>query len=387
MNWPIVKLGSLTSKVGSGATPRGGEAVYGQSGTPLIRSMNVHFDGFRRDGLVFIDGKEASLLSHVEVQNNDVLLNITGASIGRVTTAPAEMQGARVNQHVCILRPTDKLLPRFLSYFFSSPDQQALIGSNQVGGTRQAITKGMLLAWDVPVPSVAEQERIVGLLDEAGELRKLRTESNSLAAALLPALFNAMFGDPETNPRGWRTSTLGELCDLVNGAPFKPGDWDGSGLPIIRIQNLNDSAKPFNYTSKQLPKKFLVRPGDILLSWSGTPGTSFGCFRWSGPEGWLNQHIFNVHLHPGLDGEFFIQSVNARLDALIAQAHGGVGLQHVTKGVLNAVEILVPPLALQRYFADRVSALRALQAEQAASSQRLESLFQSFLHGAFAGEL
>src|ERR1700683_1422731 len=112
--WTTVKLKSVTTKVGSGATPRGGDVVYKQSGIPLIRSMNIHFDGFLADGLVFLDDKEASLLSNVEVHGDDVLFNITGASIGRVTIAPAEMEGARVNQHVCIIRPTEKLSPRFL---------------------------------------------------------------------------------------------------------------------------------------------------------------------------------------------------------------------------------------------------------------------------------
>src|SRR6266496_1012032 len=111
---PSVKLMSVTSKVGSGSTPRGGDVVYKQSGVPLIRSMNVHFDGFRTDGLVYLDEKEASLLKNVEIQSNDVLFNITGASIGRVTIAPTEMAGARVNQHVCIIRPTKELKPQFL---------------------------------------------------------------------------------------------------------------------------------------------------------------------------------------------------------------------------------------------------------------------------------
>lgn len=180
---------------------------------------------------------------------------------------------------------------------------------------------------------------------------------------------------------------LGELCDLVNGAPFKPSDWDGSGLPIIRIQNLNDSTKPFNYTSKILAEKFRVRSGDILLSWSGTPGTSFGCFNWNGPEGWLNQHIFNVKLRPQIDDEFFIQSVNERLFELIALAHGGVGLQHVTKGALNTVKLLVPPLSLQKEFASHISEISALESSQSSSRKNLDALFQSMLHRAFQGEL
>jgi type I restriction enzyme, S subunit len=196
-----------------------------------------------------------------------------------------------------------------------------------------------------------------------------------------------MFGNIEGNPKNWTKVKLGAVCRLTNGAPFKPSDWNGEGLPIIRIQNLNDAKKPFNLTSKILPDKFRVRTGDILLSWSGTPGTSFGCFRWTGPAGWLNQHIFNVKIIPAIDGEFFIRSVNARLNQLIARAHGGVGLQHVTKGTLDGLDLLLPPLPLQKQFAAAVADIRTLQDRQAAAKKRLDDLFHSLLHRAFTGQL
>lgn len=166
--------------------------------------------------------------------------------------------------------------------------------------------------------------------------------------------------------KSWPTKPLGEVCELVNGAPFKPSDWDGSGLPIVRIQNLNDPTKPFNYTSKKLAEKFRVRSGDTLLSWSGTPGTSFGCFRWDGAEGWLNQHIFNVHLGDEVLPAFFIYQVNSKLEELIGKAHGGVGLQHITKGALSSVSITVPPLAEQERIVkllDQADELRKLRAQ------------------------
>ena len=288
---------------------------------------------------------------------------------------------------VAIIRPKPFLLPEFLEYVIRSPDFQAELRRRtkkaSQGGVYLKDIKGMPIA----VPSVGEQERLVKLLDEADALRKLRAEADRREEAFIPALFEEMFGDPATNPKRWPKKPVGEVCVLVNGTAFKPVDWDGAGLPIVRIQNLNDASKPFNYTSKVLSEKFRVRPGDILLSWSGTPGTSFGCFRWNGPEGWLNQHIFNVYLRSGVDGEFFIQSVNARLGELIALAHGGVGLQHVTKGTLNSVELLIPPLTLQREFAGCVESTRALREEQATSGSRLDGLFQSMLHRAFTGEL
>lgn len=159
--WTHRKLCEVTSKIGSGSTPRGGEVVYRDSGIPLIRSMNVHSTGFRFDGLAFIDDAEARKLDHVIVTADDVLLNITGASIGRVTTAPASLAGARVNQHVCIIRPDNELVSTFLAMFLASPDEQSRIMNVQVGATRQALTKAMVMNWEVPVPPLADQTRIV----------------------------------------------------------------------------------------------------------------------------------------------------------------------------------------------------------------------------------
>jgi type I restriction enzyme S subunit len=159
--WPRRKLGELTQKIGSGSTPRGGEAVYQESGIPLIRSLNVHSTGFRLEGLVFIDEVNAKKLGNAVVAPGDVLLNITGASIGRVTTVPASLGGARVNQHVCIIRPSDELLSEFLAMFLASPSEQARIRHVQVGATRQALTKAMIVNWEVPVPPLSQQSKIV----------------------------------------------------------------------------------------------------------------------------------------------------------------------------------------------------------------------------------
>jgi type I restriction enzyme, S subunit len=164
--WETRPLKSLATKIGSGATPAGGRESYFSKGIPLIRSMNVHFRGFNRTGLVFLNDEQAEELSNVVVQSNDVLLNITGASIGRVTIAPVEMSGARVNQHVTIIRPTTELFPRFLAIFLSSPLVQRMINDTQVGATRQALTKAMIERFHIPLPPLTEQKRIAGKVDE-----------------------------------------------------------------------------------------------------------------------------------------------------------------------------------------------------------------------------
>lgn len=161
-----IKLEDLAVKINSGATPKGGRNAYVESGVPLIRSMNVHFHGFVKEGLVFLTDRQADSLSNAVVEKDDVLLNITGASIGRVAVAPAEMHGARVNQHVTIIRPKEILFPAYLALYLASPKTQQFIDSIQVGATRQALTKGMIQNFKIPVPPLAEQKRIVAKVDE-----------------------------------------------------------------------------------------------------------------------------------------------------------------------------------------------------------------------------
>ncbi len=155
--------------------------------------------------------------------------------------------------------------------------------------------------------------------------------------------------------KSWPAKPLGDLCKLINGRAFKPSDWGNEGLPIVRIQNLNDPKKPFNYFKGHVTPNHSIDTGEVLLSWSGTPGTSFGCFRWNRGPGVLNQHIFKVIVdETQIDGDFYIAAVNSRLEEMIAKAHGGVGLRHITKSKLEAIHLPVPPLAEQRRIVTRI---------------------------------
>ena len=145
---------------------------------------------------------------------------------------------------------------------------------------------------------------------------------------------------------------IGELCKLINGRAFKPSEWTTTGLPIIRIQNLNDTTKEFNYFDGEYSERHEVNDGELLFSWSGTPGTSFGAFFWNRGKAVLNQHIFRVLVEPDrVDKDYFRYAMNSRLDRIINQAHGGVGLKHITKGKLEAVTVPLPPLSEQKRIA------------------------------------
>ncbi|WP_448208668.1 restriction endonuclease subunit S [Azospirillum sp. sgz302134] len=176
-------------------------------------------------------------------------------------------------------------------------------------------------------------------------------------------------------PLGWARTTIGSIAELVNGRAFKPSDWTRTGLPIVRIQNLNRADAAFNHFSGPVAEKHLVRNGDLLFAWSGTPGTSFGAHIWRGPTAVLNQHIFNVRVDPHLiDREFLRLAINQTLEEQIAKAHGGAGLRHVTKGAFEATEIVVPPLNEQRRIVER---LRSAEERSAAARSHLDSVITS----------
>lgn len=173
----------------------------------------------------------------------------------------------------------------------------------------------------------------------------------------------------------WCKRPIGELCELINGRPFRPEDWGSAGLPIVRIQNLNDHNKPFNHFDGKYAEKHFVNSGDVLLSWSGTPGTSFGCFIWDRGRALLNQHIFKVIVREDLIlPEFFVYGTNSRLDEMIGLAHGAAGLRHITKSKLEQIELPVPPICEQRRIISRVKECmdRVKEIESLRRSSRIE---------------
>lgn len=150
---------------------------------------------------------------------------------------------------------------------------------------------------------------------------------------------------------------IGEICNLINGRAFKPEEWEtdiNGGLPIIRIQNLNDKEASFNYYSGDVHDKHLVNTGDLLFSWSGSRGTSFGAHIWNGPKAVLNQHIFKVEFSEKVHKKYLLYALNAAVDEVEDNLHGGVGLVHITKGNLARIKIPVPTLSIQDEFVAKI---------------------------------
>jgi type I restriction enzyme S subunit len=239
--WEKRRLHALTTKIGSGATPLGGEAAYMTVGIPLIRSLNVYDDGFRTKDLAYIDDNQAAKLENVIVETGDVLLNITGASVARCCIAPKDFLPARVNQHVSIIRPVkESLLPEFLHYLLISRDyKNRLLAVGEDGGsTRQAITKAQLLEFEIEFPPLPEQQRIVRLLDEA--FARLATAQAHAAQNLQNArdLFESHLNAVFTHRgEGWVEKTLSDICE-ISSSLVDPREKQFLDLPHVGGANI-----------------------------------------------------------------------------------------------------------------------------------------------------
>ena len=236
--WKECRLGDVTSKIGSGATPTGGENSYKSGGITLIRSQNVYDFHFDIGGLAFIDEEQANLLNNVSVEENDILMNITGESVTRCCLAPKEHLPARVNQHVSIIRPISKDADYKFVFYYLHSIKPELNSIAEIGCTRRALTKGMIENLSILLPPLPEQRAIAGVLSSLDGKIDLLHRQNKTLEGMAEALWRKMFVEEakETNDNG----KLGDVVasantglDAIKRAPIVEKD---TGIKCLRIQ-------------------------------------------------------------------------------------------------------------------------------------------------------
>ena len=193
--WEVKKLKNITSKIGSGATPKGGNESYKDEGISLIRSLNVHNNLFVYKDLAHIDDEQADALKNVVVEDGDVLLNITGASVARCCVVPNDVLPARVNQHVAIIRPKELGNNIFICYQFTSNayQQELLSIGKSNGATREALTKGQLEDLDIIVPPLSLQQEFADKIEAIEKQKELIKKSISETETLFNARMDYYF--------------------------------------------------------------------------------------------------------------------------------------------------------------------------------------------------
>jgi type I restriction enzyme S subunit len=299
-NWKTYKLSQVTTKIGSGSTPRGGQEAYKTSGISLIRSQNVLDFTFSTSGLAFIDHAQASKLNNVTLEEEDVLLNITGDSVARVCQVPKELLPARVNQHVAIIRANKEILnPTFLKYsLLETSNKNSLLNMASAGATRQAITKSMIEGFEIKLPSIQEQKSIASILSAIDDKIENNLAINKTLEEMAMALYKHWFVDfgpfqdgefVESElgmiPMGWEVKKLVELADIGSSKRIFYDEYVAEGIPFYRGKEVIELSKGKSISSelfiskqkfKEIKSKFDIPvKGDILISSVGTIGVSW----------------------------------------------------------------------------------------------------------------
>ncbi len=310
-NWKEIKLGTVCDKIGSGATPRGGSDVYIGEGVSLIRSQNVHNEGFKRNGLAHIGATHARQLAGVTVEHNDVLLNITGDSVARTCQVDSSILPARVNQHVAIIRPKEDVLsPRYLRYVMVQPSmQQHLLSLASSGATRNALTKQMIEDLALLLPPLSEQKAIAAVLSSLDDKIELLRRQNETLEQIAQAIFKEWFVEfnfPDKDgkpykasggkmvdselgpiPEGWRVGTLGELLSLEYGKALREDRRTVGNIPVY------GSNGKIGWHNEAL----VCGPG-IVVGRKGNPGT----------VNWVNTDFFPI------DTAFYVVPTETDMD-------------------------------------------------------------------------
>ena len=307
-NWEWVTLDFVCSKIGSGSTPKGSN--YSESGIPFFRSQNVYNDGLVFEDIKYISEQVHQSMIGTEVKANDLLLNITGGSLGRCAIVPLNITQGNVSQHVCILRPIVVLSQYIHAFILSSFFAKTM---KITGSGREGLPKYNLEKMIFPLPPLAEQQRIIAevekwfalidelevnkedlkeyikqvkskVLDLAIHGKLVPQDPNDEPAIELLKRINPNFKPCDTShyenlPSGWMVSSINDIgVKILNGYAFKSSIYRESGIKVIRITNVQDGFVcdddpkyyPKDYANEL--QKYMLHENDLLMSLTGNVG-------------------------------------------------------------------------------------------------------------------
>lgn len=404
-DWDLRNIGDITIKVGSGITPKGGSTIYKSYGRPFMRSQNVGWGNLKLLDVAYIDEVTHSKFDTTEIKSGDVLLNITGASIGRCAVADERIEGGNVNQHVCIIRVNDEIIDSdYCSKIILSSIGQKQISSFQAGGNREGLNFGQIRSMEIPLPPTkSEQTAIATALCDVdaliAQLEKLITKKRQIKQGAMQTLLNPFDGNGELK-EGWTTQTVFDLAENKKEL-FDDGDWieaehiTTQGIRLIQTGNigvgrfLDKNTKKYIYESsfEKLKCKELAA-GDLLICRLAEPAgracifpiledqkvitsVDVTIFR---PRSDIANRVFLVNLFS--TPEWF-NAVN--------ESVGGTTHKRISRGALGKIVLQLPPVEEQNETAsilsDMSSEILALEKKLEKTRKIKQGVMQSLLTG------
>ena len=364
--WEKKKLGEITNKINSGKTPLGGESVYVEYGIIFIRSQNVLENELSIRNSTYITESVNNTMRNSIVMPNDILLNITGASLGRSCVVPNDFQIGNVNQHVCIIRINNQNNPRFIQPVFASEKGQNLFTSLQTGSGREGLNFQSIKGISLFYPCPSEQTKIATFLsavdDKLQALKKKKSLLEEYKKGVMQKLFSQELRfkdeDGEEFPE-WEEKKLGEVCDIVGGGTpetNKEEYWNGniqwftpteikSDYVSISIRKITEFG-----LQKSSAKKLPI--GTILLTTRATIGEVAIALE----ECTTNQGFQSLIVKKGYNNIFIFNWIKNNKQELTARANGST-FSEISKSEIERILISIPSFSEQTLIANFLSAI------------------------------
>lgn len=373
-DWDAVKLGKITNKVGSGITPRGGSKVYQDNGIPFFRSQNILYGKVSVKDIVYISEAIHQKMINTQLQPADVLLNITGASIGRCCVFPNDFEKGNVNQHVCIIRPDEIIKSQYLSYILNSPIGQNQIWNFQAGGNREGLNFQQIKSFIIPYPPLPEQNRIASILttvdDKISSIENQIQQTEQLKKGLMEKLLtegigHTNFKDTEIGriPKGWDVGRLDKCCDAIqDGTHFSPKSKDGPFMYLtsknikfgmLDLTNVSYiSTEDHNSIYRRCPVQF----GDILLTKDGAKTGNIALNTLDEPFSLLSSVAFiRSNLRLAINSFILQYFLSTNGQNVIKNSMAGQAITRITLTKIKAFKVPLPSLSEQKQIASILS--------------------------------
>ena len=344
-DWPVVEIGKIFQSRKEAVVPRTLKGLI-----TYVGLENITQNTGQLTGQVLVDDPSEIKSAKNVFCNDDILYGRLRPNLNKVWLA--DRQGI-CSTDIIVIRPSNgNALPALYARILRGAALNAAVMQRVSGAQLPRISWGQFEKLQVPLPPLEIQREIVAEIE--GYQRVIDG-----ARAVIENYRPRVAVDPE-----WPTVKIGGVCRLVNGRAFKPSDWeaaDSGGLPIVRIQNLNSPDRSFNYYTGDVKEQYIINHGELLFSWSGSRGTSFGAYIWQGKRAVLNQHIFKVVYDPAqMNKRYLLLVLNRAVVEVENNLHGGVGLVHITKGNLEKIQIPVPDMEIQQSIAAEIEAELAI---------------------------
>lgn len=327
--WKKCKLGTLATKVGSGSTPKGGDAVYTSIGHYFVRSQNVGMGFLMLDNIAHINDDIHQKHKATEIYENDVLLNITGASIGRTAVATKELEGGNVNQHVCIIRTNSKVNPKFLCDYIQTQRIQNHIKSLQTGGSREGLNFEQIRSFPISLPSINEQNKLTCLLDKINERIATQVRLIDRLQSLMKGIRHRIINEAKG-----KIVCLCEVSDIYQPQTISSADLTETGYPVYGANGIIGHYTSYNHEAEQ-----------VCIT---CRGNTCGGVNYTKSKSWItgNAMVVNVDRYQNIVSKRYLYHYlsNCDFNSIIS----GSGQPQIVRAPLAKFKIILPTV-MQQY--------------------------------------